>query len=109
MDNYLIDRAALEDLADELIQKKAPSVSTTEELKTLRENTITALDDKIGLAIFGSLTEAQDAELNQLLDRENTTESEFQSFFSRTGLDLETIIADAIQSFSAEFIGGQNA
>lgn len=109
MDNYLIDRETLGRFVDELIKKKALTVHTTEELDALREQSIRALDDKISLAIFGNLTPGQHEELNQLLDRPDTSESEFQQFFERNNLNIEGTITDTVRAFSREFLGGQNA
>lgn len=109
MDNYLIDRETLGKFVDELIKRKALPVNTPEELNNLREESIKSLDDKIGLAVFGSLTEEQNTEFNQLLDRGNVEESDFENFFNRIGLDVEQKITDAMNAFGAEFLGGQNA
>ena len=110
MDNYLIDRETLGKFVDELIKKKALPVNTPEELNSLREESIKSLDDRIGLAIFGSLTDEQNTEFNQLLDRNNAGESDFESFFSKIGLDVERTITDTMNSFGEEFLaGGQNA
>lgn len=109
MDNYLIDRETLGKFVDELIKRKALPVNTPEELNTLREESIKSLDDKIGLAVFGSLTNEQNTEFNQLLDRGDVEESEFEDFFNRIGLDVEQKITDTMNAFGAEFLGGQNA
>lgn len=109
MDNYLIDRETLGKFVDELIKQKALPVNTPEELSTLREEVITKLDDKIGMAIFGSLTKAQYAELNSLLDDETATEATFDAFFHQNGINIDKIVTETIQAFGAEFLGGQNA
>ena len=71
MENTLIDREMLGQFIDELIKKKPLQVNSTEELNKMREDSIKTLDDKIGMAIFGKLTNEQNAELNQLLDDDN--------------------------------------
>ena len=59
---------------------------------------------------FGSLTDEQNTEFNQLLDRNDAGESDFESFFSKIGLDVEQTITDTMNSFGEEFLaGGQNA
>lgn len=109
MDNYLIDRETLGKFVDELIKKKALPVNTPEELNNLREESIKSLDDKIGLAIFGSLTDEQNTEFNQLLDRADAEESDFENFFNKIGLDVEQKVTDTMNSFGEEFLaGGQN-
>ena len=110
MDNYLIDRQTLGRFVDELIKRKALPVNTPEELNNLREESIKALDDKIGLAIFGNLTNEQNTELNQLLDRTDAEESDFEGFFNKIGLNVEQTITDTMNAFGEEFLtGGQNA
>lgn len=109
MDNYLIDRETLGKFVDELIKKKALPVNTPEELNALREQSISALDDKIGTAIFSKLTRPQYDELNQLLDDNQSTEETFAAFFNRANINVEQTITDTIQSFGTEFLGGQNA
>ena len=108
MDNYLIDRETLTKLVDELIKRKHLPAESAEELNELREKMITSLDDKIGIAIFSHLTEEQDAELNELLDRGDTSEEAYKEFFDKSGLKIDQIIADTYKAFSEEFLGGQD-
>lgn len=108
MDNYLIDREALGQFVDGLMKQKPQPVNTPEELNTLRENTIKELDDRLGLAIFGSLSEEQFSQINQLLDDPAATPEAFQRFFTSAGLDLQKIISDTMTTFGKEFLGGQN-
>ena len=109
MNDYLIDRETLGKFVDELIKNKALPVDSAEELNDLREANIKALDDKIGLAIFGSLTDEQYAEFEQLLDRDDGNPEVYQDFFNSIGLDVQDIITKAMQEFQNEFLGGQNA
>ena len=88
MDNYLIDRETLGQFVDELMKKKPLPANTAEELNTLREQTIKSLDDKIGMAIFGSLTTPQLEEFNQILDRNEESPEIFQNFFQTADIDL---------------------
>ncbi len=108
MDNYLIDRETLGQFVDELMKKKPLPANTAEELNTLREQTIKSLDDKIGMAIFGSLTTPQLEEFNQILDRNEESPEIFQNFFQTADIDLEKTITGTMQSFATEFLGGQN-
>ena len=109
MDNYLVDRETLGQFVDELMRKKPLPANTAEELNALREKNIEALDHEIGMAIFGSLNEAQLKEFNQMLDCNEESPVVFQTFFQNSGIDLEKTIADAVQKFSTEFLGGENA
>ena len=109
MDNLLIDRETLGRFVDELIKKKPLAVNNPEELNALREKSIKELDDKIALAIFGNLNEQQNEELNQLLDRPNTSETEFQQFFEKNGLNVEEAVTNTVRVFGREFLGGENA
>lgn len=110
MDNTLIDRETLGQFIDELIKKQPLPVNNEEELNNLREKSITALDDKIGIAIFKQLNEEQNAELGQMLDqKEEPSEDAYREFFEKAGIDLEQTIADTMQSFATNFLGDQNA
>ena len=108
MDNYLIDREALEQFIDGLMKQKPLPANTPEELTTLRENAIKELDDKVSLAIFGGLSEDQLNQVNQILDDSAATPETFQQFFAYAGLDLQQIISKAMIAFGKEFLGGQN-
>ena len=109
MDNTLIDRETLGQFIDELIKKKPLPVDNTEELNNLREESITALDKEIGIAIFGQLNKEQLGEFNEILDREEEpSEEEYKDFFSKNGIDLEKTISDAMQKYAEKFLGGEN-
>lgn len=108
MDNYLIDRETLGQFVDELMKKKPLPANTPEELTTLREQTIKSLDDKIGMAIFGSLATPQLEELNQILDRGEESPEVFQNFFQNAGVDLQKTIGDTMTTFGKQFLGGRN-
>ena len=109
MDDYLIDHETLGKFVNELFKKKPLPANSAEELNNLREETIKSLDDKIGIAIFSRLTPAQNTEYNQLLDSDDDSPEAYQDFFNRAGINLQKIITDTAQEFSAEFLGGQNA
>lgn len=108
MDDYLLDRETLSKFIDELIKKKPLPVNSEEELNTLREESIKALDKKVGLAIFNSLSDEQLDEYNAMLDREEESAEVFDQFFDKAGLDLEKIISKAAEDYAKEFLGGQN-
>lgn len=109
MDNTLIDRQILGQFVDELIKQKPLPVNGAEELNSLREESIKALDDKICNAVFGRLTPEQDEELNDILDLgEDSSEEVFRNFFQNAGLNVEDIITNTMKEFATEFLGGQN-
>ena len=109
MDNYLIDRQTLLQFVDELIKKKPLPVESAEELNSFREEKIKELDDQITMAVFGGLTEDQDREINELLDRGEENPEVFKSFFERAGIDLEKTITKAMEDFAKEYLeGGEN-
>ncbi len=108
MDNYLIDRAALEKFADELIDKKPLNGASPEEISNKREELIAALDDYIGMAIFSKFTKEQNAEINKLLDSDSASEADFQNFFTKYNINLEQIMINAMKAYAAEYLGGQN-
>lgn len=107
MDDYLIDRQTLGQFVDALIKKKALPVDNPEELESVREDAMKSLDDKISLAVFGRLSEEQNTEFNQMLDR-NASEDEYESFFNRIGLNVEETITNTMKAFAEGFLGGQN-
>lgn len=109
MNDYLIDRETLGEFVDELIKKQALAVDDTDELNRKREEAIKALDDKIGVAVFGQFTQEQYREFDQMLDRDETTKEDYQAFFDKIGLNLEETITNAMQEFAQEFLGGKNA
>ena len=106
MENYLIERETLAEFVDSLIAKKNQPI---ENLAALRKESIKKLDDRIGQAIFGSLTKSQLDEINTILDRNETDDQTFQDFFNRAGVNLEKVITKTMQDFSREFLGGENA
>ena len=108
MDDYLIDRSALGEFIDELIKKKSLPVNTAEELTNFREEQIRALDDRIGMAIFGRLTEDQNREINELFDRNESNPDIFEDFINRAGNNVEEILKETMEDFAKEFLGGQN-
>lgn len=106
MENYLIERETLAEFVDSLIARKTQPI---ENLDALREENIRKLDDSIGQAVFGNLTEGQLAELNAMLDRNEDNDQAFQDFFNRAGINLEKVITETMQNFGKEFLGGENA
>lgn len=107
--NFLTDRETLASFIDELIKQKNLSTETPEDLDSLKEKSMQELDEQIGIAIFGSLTDEQDAELDQLLDQDDGTAKPYQDFFDRIGLDIKKITADTMEKYAENFLGGQNA
>ena len=104
-----MDRETLGKFVDELIKQKALPVDNTDELNKLREDSIRALDEKIGMSLFGRLNREQGEEINRLLDQNEEDPDVFRKFFESAGIDTETVIKDTMQEFGEEFLGGQNA
>lgn len=109
MDNYLLDYETLGGFVDELMKAKPMPAQTPEELNALREENIKKLDDKVAVAIFSSLNDEQLKEINVLLDQDDGSPEVYEKFFQDSGINLQRIIANAMQSFKDEFLGGQNA
>ena len=108
MNNYLIDEEVLAEFADNLLKQKFPN-QTAGENAPLREKITKELDDKITKELFGSLSEEQLAELNQILDNENASEIEFQSFFEGVNIDVEHIMMTTMTNYQKQFLtGGEN-
>lgn len=106
MNDYFTDRETLSQFVDELIKKKALAVDNVEELNKIREESIKALDDEIGEAIFGNLTDEQCKELNHLLDHDET--ANYEEYFAKNNINVAKIIAETMQNFATKFLGGQN-
>ena len=106
--NYLMDQEALGNFVDELIRRKYPAGDVPAGVESLRKKSMKELDDQIGAAIFGSLTDEQDAELDRLLDQDSDNEQIYQDFFERIGLDLKKITSEVMEAYAKNFLGGQN-
>ena len=110
MEDLLFDRETLGQFVDELMKKHPLPLRSAEELSSFREQQIKSLDDFITKAIFTSLNEEQDAEMQTLLDQETDDPDIFRDFFQKHNLDIEKMITDAISAYDMEFLkGGQNA
>lgn len=107
MEQYLTDYGTLARVVDPLLSQKYPN-ETPENLKKIREETICKLDDKIGAEIFDSLDEEQLKSLNRLFDDQEQDPAAFQNFFKNAGINLSEKISEIIESFSKEFLGGEN-
>ena len=107
MNDNLIERETLGQFADMLVAQKYPQLPDSEKHK-IREQTIDALDERIGLAFFGSLTEEQLTEIERLLDNQDASEDDFEEFFQKNHIDLGTIIERVFENYKSEFLGGDN-
>ena len=110
MEDYLFDRETLGKFVDELIKKRPLPIEDANELNSFREEQIRALDNHITNELFGSLSEEQITNLNQLLDQESENPDVFRNFFSEHGITVEQLITDAANTFSTNYLkGAQNA
>ena len=109
MEDYLLDRETLGQFVDELRKKRPLPVDNAEEINNYREEQIRALDDSITNAIFGNMNESQIAGLSQLLNQEKENPDVFKNFFNEQNINIEQVVAEAVNSFSASYLaGGQN-
>lgn len=108
MDNYLLDRETLGKFVDDLMKRKPMDVSSPEELDALRERSMQELDDKISVAVFGSLNDEQLAQINVLLDQDEQSPEVFQKFFEDNNVDVEKIMEETFLAYAKEFLGGEN-
>ena len=108
MDQYFLDRETLGKFVDELMQKKTLPADSVADLNSIREKAIEALDKKIENAVLGSLNEEQLAELNALLDKEETPEEDFRNLFKRAGVDVSKVMTNVMLEFGKDFLGGKN-
>ena len=108
MESHLIDETLLGQLADVLIAQKYPG-EPLEAHADIKNDVITALDNRISRYIIGSITKEQGAELNQLLDS-SADEAAFEDFFKKHGINLEEVIKNAMNDFKEDFLkGGEDA
>lgn len=108
MNSNLIERETLGQFADTLIAQKYPNLPDKAKLE-IREKVIDEIDERIGMAIFGSLTEDQLEEINAMLDRKSTSEKAYREFFARHNVNLRSKIDEALADFKEEYLGGENA
>ena len=104
VENTLVNRQDLAHFVDELIKKKSLPAMPAEELNDLRARTIDTLDDHIGLAIFGQLDDAEDAELNRMLDDDSATERDYDDFFTSAGINISQTVQDTMTAFATAFL-----
>lgn len=109
MGETIIDQQTLTQFVDEMMRQRPAPVSTPEELAALRERLVGQLDEKINYAIFDSLDDARLAEVNKMLENEETTEDDFRQFFAAAGVDLEQVTKAAATEFAEQYAGGKNA
>ena len=108
MDEYLIDRADLEQFVDELIKRRALPVASAEDLPSYREGIIKQLNDEITMAVFGKFSPEQLEDIERTIDAGNDTPEYFQSLFAKHNIDLKKTIADTAAAFGKKFIGASN-
>lgn len=107
MEQYLVERDILAKVVDTLISQKYPG-ETPENINTIREDGIHRLDNVISDKIFGSLNTEQLKEINKIFDDQEEDPDVFKDFFKKAGVNLEQKINEAVQEFSADFLGGEN-
>ena len=106
MENTIIDQGLLGELVDKLIAEKYPGESPASNAE-LRESTIAHLDDYLTDAIFDALPEERLEALNTMIINDELTSPEILTdFYKQAGLDLPTIIKQATDNFTQEFLGG---
>ena len=107
MEQYLIERGTLAKIVDMLISQKYPG-ETPVNINTIREDGIHSLDNVISDKIFGSLNTEQMKEINKIFDDQEEDPTVFRDFFKKAGVNLDQKINEAVQEFSADFLGGEN-
>lgn len=105
-DDYFIDYDMLASVIDALIKEKYHDEQPSE-IKSLREESIKQLDGKISEAFFESLTDEQADELSEMLDN-NASQTDVQEYLDNLNIDLSEVIANAIQQFGKDFLGGSH-
>ena len=107
MDSYLVDETTLGEFVDTLLEQKYPD-DPKDAHADVRTEAIKALDHKILKAIFGQLTPDEGAELNKLLDENDSDTTVFEDFFRNNSVDLEKTITNVMVDFKEDFLRGGN-
>ncbi|MDO4611774.1 MAG: DUF5663 domain-containing protein [Candidatus Saccharibacteria bacterium] len=108
MNEYLVDRETLGQFVDALIAQKYQD-QPVPNFEALREDEIKKLDDRIGKAVFGNLTEVELAEINSIIDSDEDDEARVQEFFDSSSINLQQVIQNTLLAYKREFLGGENA
>lgn len=105
MESYLVDEAVLDQFADALIKEKYPNdpAGTHADLK---KTLMVKADHQILKTLIGNLTAEQGAELEKLLDENDTDPAVFDAFFEKHGINLQEIFKDAMLKFKDDFLKG---
>lgn len=73
-----------------------------------RERAIQEINNEIANTIVGKLNKQQLLEYNALLAVDDASPEVYESFYSKVGLDLDTIIAQVYTNFMGKHAGGNN-
>ncbi|MDO5452023.1 MAG: hypothetical protein Q4F56_02955 [Candidatus Saccharibacteria bacterium] len=106
-DDYFIEYNTLANVIDSLVKQKYHDMPTPENIEAIREESIKSLDNQISKAFFDNLTDAQAAELRQMLSR-NASQEECQKYLQGLDINMSEIIAKTIQDFGINFIGADH-
>ncbi len=104
MGNNFVEQEELAQLIDKLSEKRSGQPLTAE----ARNQAIQDLDDRIGTAVLNDLDVNQLRELDAILNSDSP-DSAIQTFFDKAGINVKQKIADCLETFSLEFLGGENA
>lgn len=105
MEDDFIRQQELGRFVDKLIEKKSPGQPVANETKI---RAIQDLDERITNAVLGDLSTEQLQELDTIISSDGS-DSAIQTFFDNAGIDAKQKVAEAMEIFSAEFLGGKNA
>lgn len=106
MPSTIVNRQILEQHIDSLLSQKGLHL-TPEDQEKLRDEMVQSLDDKIGIAIFSALDPPYLTEAHQLLASENASSDALKNLFTRAGINVDMIMSDAIDDYSAAFLSSK--
>lgn len=97
------DQIALLSFVDEIIKERKDPTTTQENLQKVREILLKQVNDAINRQLIGLLTDKDQIELDDLLEK-NVKDEEIDSFFAKKIPNLESEIASILLNFRAAFL-----
>lgn len=95
-------------LIDKMLVATGQEKTDPEEQRAVREQLRLQLENKIEKAMVKALPDAKLVELNQMLDREDTTDDAIEAFFKNAGVDYDKVVEGVMQDFLEDYRNNNN-
>lgn len=94
---------------DKMLAATGQTKTNPDEQRALREKLRLQLEDEINRAMIKALPDAKLVELNQMLDREETSDEAIEKLFEEAGVDYQKVVEGAMAGFAENYknAGGQ--